>query len=140
MGPTQVPTNGSLSFFKTHLYHGMADVVISLVCFAVVIDSLILILAGATLPSATNGASLFDAYDLVRNAISESPSTASLFAVALSSLANLLPSSPPRMYRNRFSKARRALNSTLRRNLSYLCAGNASVVWEPRAYSVPHTG
>ncbi|SJL11144.1 related to Manganese transporter pdt1 [Armillaria ostoyae] len=81
MGPTQVPTNNSLSFVKTHLYHGVADVVISLVCFAVVINSLILILAGATLPSATNAASLFDTYDLIRSAVS--PSAASLFAVAL---------------------------------------------------------
>ncbi|SJL11174.1 uncharacterized protein ARMOST_14577 [Armillaria ostoyae] len=36
---------------------------------------------GAVLPSATNAASLFDAYDLIRNAVS--PSAASLFDVTL---------------------------------------------------------
>ncbi|KAK0200834.1 natural resistance-associated macrophage protein [Desarmillaria ectypa] len=81
MSPPQTPTNNPLSFVKTHLYHGIADVVISLLCFAVVINSLILILAGATLPSATSSASLFDAYDLIHDAVS--PSAASLFAVAL---------------------------------------------------------
>ncbi|KAK0447836.1 putative transporter of the NRAMP family [Desarmillaria tabescens] len=81
MSPPQTPENNPLSFVKTHLYHGIADVVISLLCFAVVINSLILILAGATLPSATNSASLFDAYDLIRGAVS--PAAATLFAVAL---------------------------------------------------------
>ncbi|KAK0217351.1 natural resistance-associated macrophage protein [Armillaria nabsnona] len=84
MAPISPPltlSNNSLSFIKLHLYHGIADVVLSLLCFAVVINSLILILAGATLPATTHTASLFDAYDLIRTAVS--PSAATLFAIAL---------------------------------------------------------
>ncbi len=84
MAPISPPltlSNNSLSFIKLHLYHGIADVVLSLLCFAVVINSLILILAGATLPATAHTASLFDAYDLIRTAVS--PSAATLFAIAL---------------------------------------------------------
>ncbi|KAK0454109.1 natural resistance-associated macrophage protein [Desarmillaria tabescens] len=81
ISPPQTLTNNSLSFIKLHLYHGIADVVLSLLCFAVVINSLILILAGATLPATAQTASLFDAYDLIRTAVS--PSAATLFALAL---------------------------------------------------------
>ncbi|KAK0192479.1 putative transporter of the NRAMP family [Armillaria mellea] len=79
--PPQTLSNNTLSFIKLHLYHGIADVVLSLLCFAVVINSLILILAGATLPAMTHTASLFDAYDLIRTAVS--PSAATIFALAL---------------------------------------------------------
>ncbi|PBK61558.1 natural resistance-associated macrophage protein [Armillaria solidipes] len=81
ISPPQTLSNNSLSFIKLHLYHGIADIVLSLICFAVVINSLILILAGATLPATTHTASLFDAYDLIRTAVS--PSAATLFAIAL---------------------------------------------------------
>ncbi|KAK0467406.1 putative transporter of the NRAMP family [Armillaria novae-zelandiae] len=81
ISPPQTLSNNSLSFIKLHLYHGITDVVLSLLCFAVVINSLILILAGATLPATTHTASLFDAYDLIRTAVS--PSAATLFALAL---------------------------------------------------------
>ncbi|SJL11396.1 uncharacterized protein ARMOST_14799 [Armillaria ostoyae] len=77
----QTLSNNSLSFIKLHLYHDIADVVLSLLCFAVVINSLILILAGATLPATTHTASLFDAYDLIHTAVSSSAAT--LFAIAL---------------------------------------------------------
>ncbi|KAK0192473.1 natural resistance-associated macrophage protein [Armillaria mellea] len=81
ISPPQTLSNNSLSFIKLHLYHGIADVVLSLLCFAVVINSLILILAGATLPATSQTASLFDAYDLIRNAVSSSAAT--LFAISL---------------------------------------------------------
>ncbi|KAK0203868.1 natural resistance-associated macrophage protein [Desarmillaria ectypa] len=81
ISPPETSNSNSLSFIRLHLYHGIADVVLSLLCFAVVINSLILILAGATLPAATDTASLFDAYDLIRTAVS--PSAATLFALAL---------------------------------------------------------
>ncbi|KAK0437449.1 putative transporter of the NRAMP family [Desarmillaria tabescens] len=81
ISPPQTLTNNSLSFIKLHLYHGIADLVLSLFCFAIVINSLILILAGATLPATAQTASLFDAYDLIRTAVS--PSAATLFAPAL---------------------------------------------------------
>ncbi|KAK0454105.1 putative transporter of the NRAMP family [Desarmillaria tabescens] len=81
ISPPQTLTNNSLSFIKLHLYHGIADLVLSLFCFAIVINSLILILAGATLPATAQTASLFDAYDLIRTAVS--PSAATLFALAL---------------------------------------------------------
>ncbi|KAK0219898.1 putative transporter of the NRAMP family [Armillaria fumosa] len=81
ISPPQTLRNNSLSFIKLHLYHGIADVVLSLLCFAVVINSLILILAGATLPATAHTASLFDAYDLIHNAVSSSAAT--LFAIAL---------------------------------------------------------
>ncbi|KAK0489578.1 natural resistance-associated macrophage protein-domain-containing protein, partial [Armillaria luteobubalina] len=62
------------------LYCGITDVVLSLLCFAVVINSLILILAGV-LPMMTHTVSLFDTYDLIRTAVSLSVAT--LFALAL---------------------------------------------------------
>ncbi|KAG7448411.1 putative transporter of the NRAMP family [Guyanagaster necrorhizus] len=81
ISPPQTSTSNSLSFIRLHLYHGIADVVFSLLCFAVVINSLILILASAIHPATAHSASLFDAYDLIRTAVS--PSAATLFAVAL---------------------------------------------------------
>ncbi|KAK0489576.1 hypothetical protein EDD18DRAFT_1189932 [Armillaria luteobubalina] len=61
----------SLSFIKLHLY-----VVLSLLCFTVVI-----ILAGTTLPTTILTASFFDAYDCIR--ITVSSSVATVFTIAL---------------------------------------------------------
>ncbi|KIY72548.1 natural resistance-associated macrophage protein [Cylindrobasidium torrendii FP15055 ss-10] len=77
--------NNSLLFVKSHLYNGIVDIVTSLLGFAVVINSLILILAGAVFY--TQGinkdgtASLFDAYDLIRDTVGQAAAT--LFAIAL---------------------------------------------------------
>ncbi|KIY72594.1 natural resistance-associated macrophage protein [Cylindrobasidium torrendii FP15055 ss-10] len=77
--------NNSFLFVKGHLYSGIIDIVTSLLGFAVVINSLILILAGAVF--FTKGinrdgtASLFDAYDLIKETIGASAAT--LFAIAL---------------------------------------------------------
>ncbi|KZS93079.1 natural resistance-associated macrophage protein [Sistotremastrum niveocremeum HHB9708] len=81
--------NNSLSFVRAHLIHGVIDVAMSLLGFAVVINSAILILAGAVFfydvdPSmrGTNGpASLFDAYDLIAMRIGKP--AAVVFAIAL---------------------------------------------------------
>ncbi|KAG6868380.1 hypothetical protein C0993_003904 [Termitomyces sp. T159_Od127] len=81
--------NRPYAFVKSHIYHGIADVVISLFGFAVLINSLdsILILASAVFfysgaeRDAEAPASLFDAYDLIRNLVGKGAAT--LFAVAL---------------------------------------------------------
>ncbi|GLB43763.1 putative natural resistance-associated macrophage protein [Lyophyllum shimeji] len=79
--------NKPYEFVKAHIYHGIADVMISLLGFAVLINSFILILAGAVFfyGGSTQGkdvpASLFDAYDLIRELVG--PGAATLFAVAL---------------------------------------------------------
>ncbi|KAG5351894.1 hypothetical protein C0989_004614 [Termitomyces sp. Mn162] len=77
--------NRSYAFVHSHIYHGIADVVISLFGFAVLINSLILILASAVFfySSAEHGApaSLFDAYDLIRDLVGKGAAT--LFAIAL---------------------------------------------------------
>ncbi|KAJ4482297.1 natural resistance-associated macrophage protein-domain-containing protein [Lentinula aciculospora] len=79
--------NNSFDFVKRHLYHGTVDVIGSLLGFAVVINSMILILSGAVFFRG-NGASpdqstagLFDAYDLIRDIVGHSAAT--LFAIAL---------------------------------------------------------
>ncbi|KAJ3524698.1 hypothetical protein NMY22_g10885 [Coprinellus aureogranulatus] len=67
--------NNPYAFVTAHLYHGMADVVASLLGFAVLINSLILMLASAVFfyGDSWNGngdpASLFDAYDLIRDIV-----------------------------------------------------------------------
>ncbi|KAJ2932492.1 hypothetical protein H1R20_g4618, partial [Candolleomyces eurysporus] len=67
--------NNPFEFVSAHLYHGIVDVVVSLLGFAVLINSLILILASAVFFYGTtwdgNGdpASLFDAYDLIRDLV-----------------------------------------------------------------------
>ncbi|TFY71053.1 hypothetical protein EVG20_g1959 [Dentipellis fragilis] len=68
--------NNSLSFVKSHLGHGIADIVISLLGFAVLINSLILILASAVFyygqdreDSSHATASLFDAHDLIQSVV-----------------------------------------------------------------------
>ncbi|KAF9261829.1 Nramp-domain-containing protein [Marasmius fiardii PR-910] len=80
--------NNSLAFVKAHIYHGVVDVAISLLGFAVVINSLILIMAGGVFyygtgrPADTrNPAGLFDAYDLIQDLVGHGAAT--LFAVAL---------------------------------------------------------
>lgn len=79
--------NNSLEFIWAHIYHGMANMVFSLLGFAVIINSLILILASAVFyyTSDTKGsldpASLFDAHALIKNMIGKP--AALLFALAL---------------------------------------------------------
>ncbi|KAJ2918245.1 hypothetical protein MD484_g2177, partial [Candolleomyces efflorescens] len=79
--------NNPFEFVSAHLYHGIADIVINLLGFAVIINSLILILASAVFFYGTawdgNGdpASLFDAYDLIRDLVGQPAAT--LFAIAL---------------------------------------------------------
>ncbi|KAJ3986874.1 natural resistance-associated macrophage protein-domain-containing protein [Lentinula detonsa] len=79
--------NNSFDFVKRHLYHGIVDVAGSLLGFAVVINSMILILSSAVFfrgnGSSHNqsAAGLFDAYDLIRDAVGQGAAT--LFAIAL---------------------------------------------------------
>ncbi|KAF5312924.1 hypothetical protein D9619_002453 [Psilocybe cf. subviscida] len=82
--------NNPDEFVKAHLYHGTIDVVGSLLGFAVVINSVILMLAAAvffygqgfsTIGEAQGPASLFDAYDLIRDFVGQAAAT--LFAIAL---------------------------------------------------------
>ncbi|KAF5331568.1 hypothetical protein D9611_007561 [Ephemerocybe angulata] len=79
--------NNPFEFVKAHLYHGIVDVVASLLGFAVLINSLILILAsavffyGSTWDGNGDPASLFDAYDLIRDIVGKPAAT--LFAIAL---------------------------------------------------------
>ncbi|TBU46166.1 natural resistance-associated macrophage protein [Dichomitus squalens] len=78
-------TNHPLSFIRQHLSHGIVDMVISLLGLAVVINALILILAGAVFfvngGGSTGPADLFDAYDLIRDRLGVAAAT--LFALAL---------------------------------------------------------
>ncbi|KAF8971905.1 natural resistance-associated macrophage protein-domain-containing protein [Flammula alnicola] len=79
--------NNSFEFIRAHIYHGTVDVVGSLLGFAVMINSLILMLASAVFfygKGQTGGAgpaSLFDAYDLIRDIVGKP--AAMLFAIAL---------------------------------------------------------
>ncbi|KAF8971904.1 natural resistance-associated macrophage protein-domain-containing protein [Flammula alnicola] len=79
--------NNSVGFIRAHIYHGTFDVVGSLLGFAVMINSLILMLASAVFfygKGQTGGAgpaSLFDAYDLIRDIVGKPAAT--LFAIAL---------------------------------------------------------
>ncbi|OAX42092.1 Nramp-domain-containing protein [Rhizopogon vinicolor AM-OR11-026] len=79
--------NNALEFVQSHLYHGIVDVVSSLLGFAVIINALILILASAVFyyGSGARGsespASLFDAHTLINNTIGKG--AALLFALAL---------------------------------------------------------
>ncbi|KAH8120595.1 Nramp-domain-containing protein [Phellopilus nigrolimitatus] len=80
-------SNNSLSFIKAHLKHGVWDIVLSLLGFAVVINASILIIAGAVFfygPGQTAGntpAGLFDAFDLIASFIGKP--AAIIFAIAL---------------------------------------------------------
>ncbi|KAF4612073.1 hypothetical protein D9613_004356 [Agrocybe pediades] len=79
--------NNPFEFVRAHIYHGTFDVVGSLLGFAVMINSLILMLASAVFfygqghKDGANPASLFDAYDLIRDIVGKP--AAKLFAVAL---------------------------------------------------------
>ncbi|KZT73252.1 Nramp-domain-containing protein [Daedalea quercina L-15889] len=79
--------NHSLAFVKTHLNHGIVDMTISLLGIAVVINSLILMLASAVFyygfgqTGDTSPATLFDAYDLLGSQLGRPAAT--LFALAL---------------------------------------------------------
>ncbi|KAJ7755070.1 natural resistance-associated macrophage protein-domain-containing protein [Mycena maculata] len=79
--------NNTLTFIRSHLTHGIVDVVGSLLGFAVLINSMILILASTVFFSRDNSmamnqpASLFDAYDLIHQLIG--PAAATLFAISL---------------------------------------------------------
>ncbi|KAJ7789956.1 natural resistance-associated macrophage protein-domain-containing protein [Mycena olivaceomarginata] len=66
--------NNSLAFIQAHLNHGIVDIVGSLLGFAVLINSLILMLAGVVFFYNNDGpkidsASLFDAYDLIHDRV-----------------------------------------------------------------------
>jgi metal iron transporter len=79
-------TNNSYEFVRAHIYHGTVDMIGSLLSFAVVINSLILMLASSvffyTHPTTDKQpASLFDAYDLIRDLVGLP--AAKIFAVAL---------------------------------------------------------
>ncbi|KIK70558.1 hypothetical protein GYMLUDRAFT_32601 [Collybiopsis luxurians FD-317 M1] len=79
--------NNSLDFVERHLYHGIVDVVGSLLGFAVIINSMILIISSAVFfygnktGQLKSTAGLFDAYDLIQVSIGEG--AAKLFAIAL---------------------------------------------------------
>ncbi|THU79102.1 natural resistance-associated macrophage protein [Dendrothele bispora CBS 962.96] len=77
--------NNSGQFVKSHIYHGTVDIVMSLLGFAVVINSLILILASAVFfyghVDGAGDAGLFDAYDLIKELVG--PGAATIFAFAL---------------------------------------------------------
>ncbi|KAL0573855.1 Manganese transporter smf1 [Marasmius crinis-equi] len=79
--------NRPLEFVKAHLYHGIVDVALSLLGFAVVINSSILIISSAVFFTGdfdtenSDPAGLFDAYDLIQSTVGQGAAT--LFAVAL---------------------------------------------------------
>ncbi|KAG2022460.1 hypothetical protein CC2G_000207 [Coprinopsis cinerea AmutBmut pab1-1] len=79
--------NNPFAFVRAHLYHGIFDVAASLLGFAVLINSSILILASAVFyygdqwSGDGDPASLFDCYDLIRDIVGQSAAT--LFAIAL---------------------------------------------------------
>ncbi|KAI9060480.1 natural resistance-associated macrophage protein [Trametes sanguinea] len=77
--------NRPYSFVRKHLYHGIVDMVISLLGLAVVINSMILILSSAVFYNGDTGsedpASLFDAFDLLKDIVGKP--AAILFALAL---------------------------------------------------------
>jgi metal iron transporter len=77
--------NNSLGFVQAHIYHGIVNMAISLLGFAVLINSLILVLAASVFFHGTGSsaapASLFDAHDLIRENVGKP--AALLFALAL---------------------------------------------------------
>ncbi|KXN84964.1 Manganese transporter pdt1 [Leucoagaricus sp. SymC.cos] len=84
---TMVSEDSTMISTSPHIYHGIADVVVCLLGFAVLINSLILILASAVFYYGKHNlgnadpASLFDAYDLIRDLVGKPAAT--LFAIAL---------------------------------------------------------
>ncbi|KAG8721003.1 hypothetical protein FRC09_008624 [Ceratobasidium sp. 395] len=84
--PTRKYLNNSVEFIREHLGHAIIDIVMSLLGFAVVINSAILVLAAAAFfysgrNQDVGDAGLFDAYDLIRDIIGKP--AAVMFAVAL---------------------------------------------------------
>ncbi|CAK5280690.1 unnamed protein product [Mycena citricolor] len=77
--------NNTLTFVRNHLAHQTFDVVGSLLGFAVLINSMILILAATMFyyggAQSSNSASLFDAYDLISRVVGKPAAT--LFAISL---------------------------------------------------------
>ncbi|KAJ6520267.1 natural resistance-associated macrophage protein-domain-containing protein [Mycena sanguinolenta] len=78
--------NNSLAFIRAHLNHGIVDVVGSLLGFAVLINSLILILSGTVFYGGTDqnmnkSAGIFDAYNIIHHNVG--PPAATIFAIAL---------------------------------------------------------
>ncbi|KAL4243096.1 NRAMP family protein [Abortiporus biennis] len=75
--------NKELSFIRSHLVHGLVDVISSLIALAVPINSAILIIAATVFFESNKNtpAGLFDAYDLIKAHIGKG--AAFLFAVAL---------------------------------------------------------
>ncbi|KAF8447986.1 natural resistance-associated macrophage protein-domain-containing protein [Boletus edulis BED1] len=79
--------NNGLSFVNSHLYHGMADVITSLMGIAVIVNSLLLIISSAVFyyNSGAYGnqspATLFDAHAFIRNGLGSSAGI--LFAIGL---------------------------------------------------------
>ncbi|KAF9254239.1 natural resistance-associated macrophage protein [Marasmius fiardii PR-910] len=77
--------NNSLQFVKAHMYHGIVDVSFSLLGFAVLINSSILIISSAVFFQREGKhkmpAGLFQAYDLIEGTVGEAAAT--LFAIAL---------------------------------------------------------
>ncbi|KAJ6601396.1 natural resistance-associated macrophage protein-domain-containing protein [Mycena vulgaris] len=79
--------NNTLDFIRAHLNHGIVDVVGSLLGFAVLINSMILMVASAVFfhgngnVVVTGSASLFDAYDLIHRIVGAPAAT--VFAIAL---------------------------------------------------------
>ncbi|KAJ3490516.1 hypothetical protein NLI96_g1397 [Meripilus lineatus] len=75
--------NNELGFIQAHLPHGLVDVISSLICVAVPINSAILIIAATVFFSDENAANagLFDAHDLIKDHIGKV--AAFLFALAL---------------------------------------------------------
>ncbi|KAI0323016.1 smf Mn2+ and Fe2+ transporter [Amylostereum chailletii] len=75
--------NSSFAFVKAHLNHGIADIVISLLGLAVVINSLILILAGAAFHDGDGSgtSNLFEAHALINRTIGSGAGVT--FALAL---------------------------------------------------------
>ncbi|KAF9650335.1 natural resistance-associated macrophage protein [Thelephora ganbajun] len=81
--------NNSYWFVKSHIYHGVVDIVLSLLGVAVTINSMILIVASAVFyygegrsrSDSQNPASLFDAHDLLSKYVGKPAGV--LFAVAL---------------------------------------------------------
>ncbi|KAI1790908.1 Nramp-domain-containing protein [Ganoderma leucocontextum] len=77
--------NNPYYFVRAHLYHGIVDMVVSLLGIAVVINAMILILSAAVFYHGSSGsqnpASLFDAYALLQDSLGKP--VAILFALAL---------------------------------------------------------
>ncbi|PPQ75552.1 hypothetical protein CVT24_013244 [Panaeolus cyanescens] len=78
-------SNNCYEFVKAHIYHGTFDIAGSLLGFAVMINSLILMLAAAVFYGQRGEdaapASLFDAYDLINEMVGKGAAT--IFAIAL---------------------------------------------------------